>query len=341
MKYLQGIFSLFVALCFLAGISSCGQRESSLPLDSLSQEARDSIAFLQKYHYTIGTNLLVQQDTLFLVQLPARGLADTILKGDTVVVADFVTDTLGRHDTLWVKLMTGQHAQGWILKATADEALIPINLISLAIDLFSTHHHHFFALALLLFLFYFLFISGKWKREKGKFPLTFHSPLAALIARYGSMERIYLITLLFLVALCAGIYETIQLFLPDTWAHFYFNPTLNPFSVPLPLAILLVGQWLVGIILLAMMEEAYRNLLLRQAIFYLLSLLVGCILCYLFFVWAVRAWIGYPLLLLFLIQLLRHLWHTLTTPTYRCGHCGAPIKQRGKCNACGRQNIFD
>ena len=33
---------------------------------------------------------------------------------------------------------------------------------------------------------------------------------------------------------CATIYESIQVFAPETWQHFYFNPTLSPFKVGVP-----------------------------------------------------------------------------------------------------------
>lgn len=34
------------------------------------------------------------------------------------------------------------------------------------------------------------------------------------------------------MAFSATVYETMQVFVPDTWEHFYFNPTLSPFKVP-------------------------------------------------------------------------------------------------------------
>jgi hypothetical protein len=291
------------------------------------QEVSDSITYFQRYHYTIGTNLLVRQDTLLLVHLPATGLMDTLLQGDTVVVVEFLTDTVAVKDTVWVKLMTGFGREGWIVESEVDDALMPINLISLCIQLFSTFHNQLFACLLLLFLLYLLFRRFSVRRKS-----------RWLLFRDSGMDILYPVALFFLTAFCAAMYESLQLFASETWEHFYFNPTLNPLAVPLSLAAFLVGIWLYIIVFIAAAEEAYRHLPLREALFRVAAYLVGCILCYLFFVWAVQVRVGYVLLPLFLFYFLRRLRIAGRTPVYRCGQCGAFLRRKGRCRHCGTLN---
>ena len=73
-------------------------------------------------------------------------------------------------------------------------------------------------------------------------------------------------------AFCATIYESIQVFAPETWQHFYFNPTLSPFKVPFVLSAFLMGFWLFIVVLLAVLDDLFRQLSPAAAVFYLLGL---------------------------------------------------------------------
>ena len=56
---------------------------------------------------------------------------------------------------------------------------------------------------------------------------------------FNDIDSVYPLFLCLLMAFSATVYETMQVFVPDTWEHFYFNPTLSPFKVPFILSVFL------------------------------------------------------------------------------------------------------
>lgn len=79
------------------------------------------------------------------------------------------------------------------------------------------------------------------------------------------------------MAFSATVYESMQVFVPDTWEHFYFNPTLSPFKVPFILSVFLLSIWLFLIVALAVLDDLFRQLTPAAAVFYLLGLMSSCI----------------------------------------------------------------
>ena len=69
------------------------------------------------------------------------------------------------------------------------------------------------------------------------------------------------------MAFSATIYESMQVFVPETWEHFYFNPTLSPFKVPFILSVFLLSIWLFLIVALAVLDDLFRQLTPAAAIF--------------------------------------------------------------------------
>lgn len=63
-------------------------------------------------------------------------------------------------------------------------------------------------------------------------------------------------------------------------ATLLFNPTLSPFKVPLVLSAFLMGIWLFIVVLLAVLDDLFRQLSPAAAVFYLLGLASCCIFCY-------------------------------------------------------------
>lgn len=313
-----------VCLIFSSIFSSCRYEQPEFRAeDSVAQTTIDSIGYLYRYHYTLGTNLIVQADTLLLSQLPIADLYDTLYRGDTVAIAEFMTNPTDSTDSIWVKLAHNQELQGWIHESDVASRLNPISPISSFIRLFSVFHRLFFTLLLILFAVYFLYHRKTHKRPR----LVF----------YHDIDSAYPLLLCFITALCATLYESIQMFTPETWEHFYFNPTLNPLKVPGILSLFLIGIWTIIIVFLAAIDETLKMLHLKAAIFYLCGLVSACIICYSFFMMAVHIWIGYPLLLLFVLLLIRkargkHTYH------YRCGRCGTLLKSKGICPSCGAIN---
>ncbi|MGI6219412.1 MAG: hypothetical protein ACOYJE_06070 [Bacteroidaceae bacterium] len=316
---------LLIGLQIAGGfLASCHYRQpEEALLDSMPPHERDSVTYLYRYHYTHGTNLTVQSDTLLLAQLPINGLYDTLYRGDTVAVAEFMTDPADSIDTVWVKLAHNQEVQGWIHENEVNDFLMPINPISYGIRQFSALHTRIFMAVFVLFLIYYWIHRRKSKELRRMF---FHE-----------VDCAYPLLLCFTTAFCATLYESMQMFCPETWEHFYFNPTLNPFRVPLVLSFFLLGIWGFIIIFIATVEEILKMVRLKFALFYISALSLACILCYLFFIFAVHLWIGYILLPVFLWGLVHkmrgpHRYH------YRCGRCGTLMSQKGKCPSCGAIN---
>lgn len=287
--------------------------------DSIPQLTQDSLAYLYQYHYTLGTNLIVKADTLLLYQLPIAGKYDTLYRGDTIAVAEFMVLPSDSIDSIWVKVAHDQEVQGWVPEKSIDESFIPINAISTFITLFSSIHGTVFTALIALFALICLFRFSQKKKAR----LVF----------YHDIESAYPLLLCFLTAFCATLYESIQVFRPETWEHFYFNPTLNPFQTPFVLSLFLLGLWGIVIVLLAAIEEVFKMLRFSAALFYLSGLIAACIVCYLFFIFAARIYIGYPLLIYFFYRIVRkalgaHTYH------YRCGRCGALLRKKGECPSC-------
>ena len=139
------------------------------------------------------------------------------------------------------------------------------------------------------------------------------------------------------MAFSATIYESIQVFVPGTWEHFYYNPTLSPFKVPFILSIFLLSIWLFLIVALAVLDDLFRQLTPAAAIFYLLGLMSCCIFCYFFFILMTHIYIGYFFLALFVWVFAKKV-HRNISYKYRCGQCGEKIKEKGLCPHCGAIN---
>ena len=133
------------------------------------------------------------------------------------------------------------------------------------------------------------------------------------------------------------IFESMQVFVPDTWEHFYFNPTLSPFKVPFILSVFLLSIWLFLVVTLAVLDDLFRQLTPAAAVFYLLGLMSSCIFCYFFFILMTHIYIGYLFLALFIWVFVKKV-HRNIGYKYRCGHCGEKLKEKGVCPHCGAIN---
>ena len=100
----------------------------------------------------------------------------------------------------------------------------------------------------------------------------------------AAVDSLYPLLLCLLMACCATLYESMQVFVPDTWEHFYYNPTLSPLHVPGVLSLFLLSFWLFIIVLVATVDVLFRRLPFVQALYALLGLSAACICCYFFFI---------------------------------------------------------
>jgi hypothetical protein len=314
---------------FLTGMllicASCHYPAPNLKVKGMRQFTKDSLSYLYTCHYTWNTNFELSADSLRLVCLPIEDDSVTLHKGDRVVVADFTTRHTGDSaSTLWVKLAHSQETQGWIRSKDVVRYFVPTDSISQFIHFFSNTHVVYFVIILILFIGVYLIRLIRRKRIS----LVF----------FRDIDSLYPLFLCLLMACSATIYETMQKFVPDTWQHFYFNPTLSPFHVPVILAVFLLSLWLFILISVAVLDDIFRQLSASSAFFYLLGLLASCVFCYLFFIFATSIYVGYLFLLFFFYVFMRRAVLGKRTYSYRCGRCGQKLKEKGVCPRCGAIN---
>ena len=100
------------------------------------------------------------------------------------------------------------------------------------------------------------------------------------------------------------------------------------------LALFLTLAWFIVILAIASLDDIRRSLPATEAILYALSLLAILAGIYLFFSLTTQYFLGY---FLFMLYTALALWQFFRRhrPRYRCGHCGAPLHDRGPCPRCG------
>lgn len=317
---------LFIGLCLLLAccLTACHYPHPRLDDEALSGTARDSLTYLYERHYTWDTNLEVQTDSVRLACLPVKERYNVLHRGDRVVVAEFAVHPADTVDSIWVKLAHTQEMQGWVRESDLMRSFVPTDSISQFIYLFSHTHASYFVIIFALFVAVWLFRAFRRKQLQ--------------MVYFNDIDSVYPLLLCLLMAFSATIYETMQVFVPETWQHFYFNPTLSPFKVPFILSVFLVGLWMFVVVLLAVLDDLFRQLSAAAAVFYLLGLASCCIFCYFFFILTTSVYVGYPFLALFLWAFIRKFRASLAASRYRCGRCGQKLRQKGVCPQCGARN---
>lgn len=310
---------VFCLLCF----SACHYPRPDLSSEEMSGKTKDSLMYLYERHYTWNTNLEVHSDSVTLEGLPVKDSYINLYKGAKVVVAEFAIHPEDSIDSVWVKLAHSQEVQGWIREKDLERSFAPTDSISQFIYLFSNTHASYFVIIFALFVGVYLFRAFRRKQLQ--------------MVYFNDIDSIYPLFLCLLMAFSATIYESMQVFIPDTWEHFYFNPTLSPFKVPFILSVFLMSIWLFLIVALAVLDDLFRQLTPAAAVFYLLGLMSCCIFCYFFFILMTHIYIGYLFLALFICLFTKKVRRN-NSYKYRCGHCGEKLKERGVCPHCGAIN---
>ena len=321
---LHSLFFILRSSFFILLLSSCHYPRPDLSDEGMSRATRDSLAYLFERHYTWNTNLEVMTDSVNLACLPVKDCYNMLYRGDRVVVAEFAVHPADSVDSVWVKLAHSQEVQGWLRESEMLHAFVPVDSISQAIHLFSDTHASYFIVIFALFVAVWLF--RKFRRKQLK------------MVYFNDIDSLYPLLLCLLMAFCATVYESMQVFVPETWRHFYFNPTLSPFQVPFVLSLFLSGIWLFVVVLLAVLDDLFRQLSPEAALFYLLGLASACIFCYFFFILATSIYVGYLFLAAFAWVFFKRLRLSLAASRYRCGRCGHKIKEKGVCPHCGAIN---
>ena len=153
----------------------------------------------------------------------------------------------------------------------------------------------------------------------------------------NDIDSVFPTVLSWLVATAATLYASIQHFVPGTWEQFYYNPSLNPFSLPFILSLFMFNIWGIILVGLATLDDLFHQTHIEAACFYLLGLMSCCIFLYLFFTFTTYYYLGYPCLLVYAVWSFNRIKHA-SRYKFSCGNCGAKIKNKGVCPHCGAVN---
>ncbi len=291
----------------------------------LTEKQIDSISFFTTHHYTQNYNFVVNTASMPLSDQPGEMAFDTlyVMKGERLVVADIMTVSTDSIDSVWVKVARDQMTQGWIRESEMLEGVSPDDPISQFIDLFSDTH-------LLVFLAFLVIVVVAY----GLYRLNRH---AAYIVHFNDIDSFYPTLLCLLVAASATLYASIQMFGAETWRHFYYHPSLNPFALPFHLGLFVASVWAIIIVAVAALDDVRHHLSTFDAFLYLSGLVAVCAVDYVVFSIFTLYYVGYLLLVGYFIFAL---WCYRIHPHYRlrCGQCGAKLKRKGSCPHCGALN---
>lgn len=316
MKLVTSRFILLQGLIMLLCLVGC---KPSPPT-----EVKDGTRYYDiDYNFVLASDSLVLQEErpLHLLIMPEGADSFVVYRDDPLVVAQIEVIPEDSIDSVWVKVARDQLTQGWVHESTLLQSVVPDDPISQGIHLFSNRHAIATVALLVVALSAWLFRRMRRRR--------FH------LVHIDDIASPYPMLLCVSFAAATVLYTTIQMFVPDIWVEFYFNPTLNPFGQPTMLSLFLFLAWLIVILTLATLDEVRRSLPAGEAILYTLSLLAILAGIYLFFSLTTQYFLGYFLWMLYAVL---SLWQYLRRhrPRYRCAHCGAPLHDLGNCPKCGR-----
>lgn len=280
--------------------------------------------------YSLNYNFVVKADTLFLLRqqpeeqvngMPTDSMP--VIRNDRLVVADIHIVPADKVDTVWVKVARDQETIGWAHECTLLSAVVPDDPISQFILTFSDTH-------LLMFLIVISLISVTYLMRT-----IFRRN--AKIVHFNDIASFYPMLFALIVALSASLYSSIQMFAPDVWQYFYYNPTLNPFELPGIIAIFMVAVWAMLLVGLAAADVVFRELPFGEAVLYMCGLAGVCAINYIVFSVTTLYYIGYPLLAVYIVFAVRS-YLSKSFYTYICGCCGARMRRKGRCPECGAIN---
>lgn len=313
-------------------VSSCYYKNESETPDAwnLTEQELDSISFSTSHHYTRNYNFVVKADSMPLIVQPPEEAINS-LKTDSVevyrhnrlVVADIRMLPDDKTDSVWVQLARDQSTIGWIHESRLLPSVVPDDPISQFIDTFSNIH-------LILFMIIISLMAAAYliRRILRK---------GAKIVHFNDIPSLYPTLLTIIVSSSAAFYASIQLFAPETWRHFYYHPTLNPFIVPPILSIFLISAWAMIIVAIASAEDAIKNLRFYDAVVYLSGLAGICAIDYIVFSISTLYYVGYIFLAAYIFFAIWRYYYYARYP-YVCGNCGASIQRKGICPHCGAMN---
>lgn len=279
----------------------------------LTRQQLDSISFYTTHHYTQNFNFVVTGDSLVVVAQQPEDMAVpdvvsveiqtesgeyhkdsiTLLQNERIVVADIKTVPSDTIDSVWVKVARDQLTFGWVHESELLSKVSPDDPISQFIDFFSDAH-------LLIFLAFCVVVVAAYGIRR-------LLRRGAKIVHFNDIPSFYPTALCLLVASSAVLYSSIQLFGAETWRHFYYHPSLNPFALPFWLGVFVSSVWAIVIVAIATVDDVTRQLPLGASILYLSGLGAICAVCYVVFSITTLYYVGYPLLIAYYVFAFRRL----------------------------------
>lgn len=237
-------------LLLLVGIVACHYRPAA-STDMSADGKTDSLpAVVPERAYALSSNFEVEADTLWLHQLPFMDSVP-VVRGNQLVVAEFDVHPQDSVDSVWVKVARDQETIGWIQEHELLEHIVPVDPISRFIHLFSSSHALPFFLIMAVFCVWFVYRAIRKKQIK--------------LIGLNDIDSVFPITLSLLMAIAATLYNSIQHFVPETWMHYYYDPTLNPFEVPFILGLFIVCVGLILLVGVAMLDDLFHQTKLEVA----------------------------------------------------------------------------
>jgi hypothetical protein len=307
-------------------LTACyNHRQRTTDVWDLTKQQIDSISFSTTHHYSQNYNFVVTTSSLPLSDALPEYVFDTVYvtRGERIVVAEIATVPNDTIDSVWVKVARDQITQGWIRESELLQGVSPDDPISEFIDVFSDTH--------LLFFLAFCVVVG------GAYAMRSLLRRKAYIVHFRDIDSFYPTLLCLLVACSATLYASIQMFAPESWRHYYYHPSLNPFALPLHLGVFITSVWAILIVAVAAVDDVRHRLQSVESMLYLSGLAAVCAVDYVLFSVSTLYYLGYPLLV-------AYFWFALRTYMrksrcrYVCGHCGAPMHDKGRCAHCGAMN---
>jgi hypothetical protein len=276
------------ALCIV--LCGCYNRGQQTPdAWDLTEQQLDSISFSTTHHYTQNYNFMVTARQLPLADALPEMTFDTmyVVRGERIVVADIEmvpTDTI---DSVWVKVARDQITMGWIRESELLQGVSPDDPISQFIDVFSNAH-------LLVFLAFCVIVGGAYAMRR-------LLRRKAYIVHFNDIDSPYPMALCLLIAASATLYASIQMFGAESWRHYYFHPSLNPFALPLHLGLFVASVWAIIIVGLAAVDDTLHRLGSSDALLYLAGLMAVCAVDYVVFSISTLYYVGYPLFVAYVV----------------------------------------
>ncbi len=301
---------------------ACHYPEPDLTRWDLSRNQRDSLEFCATHHYGTNFNFKVTADSLLLRQVMEPDSL-VVRRGDVLVVADFVHADADSIDTYWIQVARDQETMGWIDESVLLENVVPVDPISQFIHLFTSWRTVLFLVVCGCFVLFYLYR----RLQSRMFRIIFEFPI----------DSFYPTLFCLCVVLSATIYASMQRFVPETWEHYYYNPSLNPFDLPFILTLFMISVWAIVLVALALVDDIFHQVSFSTAFFYLLGLGTLCLFFYLIVNLTVYYYVGYLFVGGFVWIAIKRLCRKASN-NYVCGHCGMSLHRPGVCPRCGYLN---